>query len=126
MNEVRILGKLLNAQLDSLSEQSFPLGVTGKWIPTAVFITNVNVTGVAVNFLTYDAPGAPSTGRISGGGTIQAIGSPDDVQNYNLIYGGVPGTGKSKVRTSNTAYLKMSSALAAGATGDVYILGVEL
>ena len=126
MTSIRILGSLIGAALDTLSEQSFSLDVVGRWVPSAVFVTNVNVNGQAVNFQTFDAPGGLSANRISGGGTLQAIASPADVQSYNLPWGGVPGTGKSRTRSSSTAYLRMSSTLPAGATGDVYLLGVEL
>lgn len=125
MNNVRIIATIIGMDLSSLADQVAAISSSGRWIPTRAFITNVNAAGVSANVQSFDAPGGLPTNRVSAGGSLFSISSPDDVQQYNTIFG-LAGSGKAKVRTSPNLYVRTVSALPSGTTGDFYLEGIDL
>lgn len=124
MSNVTILGSIIGLQLDNLGDQAMSLAVSGKYAITGCFLTNLSVSG-SPNVQVFKAPGGASADRIVGGGSLSTLTAPDQVQQFSPTWG-LDGSGMGRTYTAATVYARVQAALAAGATGDLYLMGVEL
>jgi hypothetical protein len=122
--QTRILGSIIGMALDNLADQAMSLSVSGKYAITGCFLTNLSGSG-APNVQLFKAPGGGATDRIVGGGTLSTLTAPDQVQQFSPLFP-LDGSGLAKTLTAATVYARVQASLAAGMTGDLYLMGVEV
>lgn len=120
---MKILGSIIGLELDNLADQAMTLSVSGRYVITGCFLTNLSGSGTP-NVHLFKAPGGAAADRIVGGGSLGTLAAPDQVQQFSPTWG-LDGGGVAKSYNASTIYARVQAALA-GQTGDLYLTGIEL